>query len=300
MKTKLHPFHIVLNFLLDQSNENRNALTKWVAVTTPQERIHFLKKNVILIRFYERAQLKDPLLADAVAEEKRRIELTLKYINQIKSILKEREISFVFTKAFIHVPDMGHDIDLLIGDTSFRADRLLKERLSMRPDFNSIVNYLAGKRGYVVDGCPSELEIHHGRLGHAGEFYDYAQHVIKRANEGAPSDEDQLILRTLQRVYGHRSLRISDALNVQELLKKETLDWSYIRNKADELGVSKGFEMVTTQRQFVGNGATLALPSRWVFLAYLGVFWRQFPAVRLILLPVAYAAGRLLRIFSRR
>ena len=217
-----------------------------------------LKENVIIQRFIQKSLKKNisipGRLLNIHKEEGNRINNTIYLIKILTNLCDKYGIPYVMTKAFQHFPDMGHDIDLLVLDSSFVIDRLIKEKFEFQYRPISFSSRIAGKSGYIVSGYKSPIEIHHNRLGHFGEYHQYSKQVINRKihfslqefSTFIPSNEDQLIIQCIQRIYGHRTIRISDVFQTVNLLNVTSLDWHYIWSTVSDLGIYTAFNHYLT------------------------------------------------------
>src|SRR5439155_18427394 len=105
-------------------------------------------------------------------------------------------------------PDFGDDVDLLVLTRSTRVDGGIIEGLPASPVPRDWGERIAGAVTYRVTGCPSPLDVQHGRLGIVGEHDAFPQVLIEHARvtvvEGIefaePPPEDQLVLQGMQRV----------------------------------------------------------------------------------------------------
>ena len=213
------------------------------------------RKNVLVVRTWELLCKKGGTPGDEFArvaeEENERIGATIDLIEAVGEVCEDARIPFMFTKAFSHYPDMGHDVDLLVLDHAGDADQIIAGRIRMHPASSSLVNKVAGKTDYAVDGYPSPLEIHHGRLGQVGEHRAYAESLLQRRRPikisgittYVPRREDEVIIQVLQRVYAHRSMRLSNVIGVIQTIR-ESLDWDYIISTTQELGVFEGLRFL--------------------------------------------------------
>jgi hypothetical protein len=211
---------------------------RWRAV------VPVLRANVVLIRTAERwgGLAGADELRRAAEIERARVSGVLVVVSRLARALDDREVPYVLTKAFQHLPDMGHDVDVLLADRSSRSDRVVATALGARAVRASIVAAFAGKRSYVADGVP--IEIHHGRVGHLGEHPALARDLLARrqrvetgAGEAwAPAAEDALLLQALQRVAGHRRIRASDVLRALDL-ERGGLDEEHLAATARETGL---------------------------------------------------------------
>ena len=138
--------------------------------------------------------------------------------------------------------DMGADVDLLLLSRSANLDRVILQHLTAeaRGDLRS---RMASATVYRVAGCPSLLDIHHGRLGVLGEHTALPALLVKNRQptrvDGlrgfVPALEDQIMLQGFERVCGRRSLRLADVVFTVTTLRL-ALDWDYILGTTRELG----------------------------------------------------------------
>ena len=234
----------VLKLLLEGSRVIPEDWRRLLSVTT---------SNVVLVRCRDAfVQLNIPMqreFAAAAATEQERIRETVSLIAKLMALCTSAGIECVFTKAFQHYPDMGHDIDLFVADRSQAIDTLMKDRFDARLLPGSFANWVSGKTGYQIPGRTTPVEIHHGRLGHLGEHERFARKVVARRRQvtvqgitvWVPSVEDQLLLQGLQRIYGHLTIRLADVCASAGLLRRGDLDWDYIFATAEESGIREGF-----------------------------------------------------------
>ena len=213
-----------------------------------------IKKNVLPIRFFEKLtinqkEVQDKVFINFVESEKERIFKAVQLIEDIALLCKQQDIKYVFHKGFQHYPDMGHDIDLLVFDYSNRIDLAISKAFKVTKDKNSFTNRVASKVGYDIFGSKTSLEIHHGKMGHVGEHHKYpkilATRLIKSSSSSSevmiPSNEDQLIIAVLQRMYSHFHFRLSDILHIVDILKCD-LDWHYIETTCKQNGIYTGLK----------------------------------------------------------
>ena len=284
--------------------------TPWDAANRPTDwraLLRLARRNVVLVRVDERLQARgiraprDPW-ASAVAAERARIRSTVEVIGRLAEICGSAAVDFVLTKSFQHFPDMGHDVDLLVLDRSRRVDGLLAARLVAMPGRGSLTHRVAGKRAFVVPGCPSPVELHHGRLGLLGEYAAYPAQLVRRrqplevdgVRTWVPSPEDQLLVQALQRIYVHLSLRFSEVLSAATALRSAALDWDYLAATARAIGILDGLACYVGYVQEIHRrsaGARLEAPAVRVLAA---PRWAGSPRFRgdAYRFPVARVLGR--------
>ena len=184
----------------------------------------------------------------AVKEMRARNQRKLALINHISEQCTQSNIEFVFPKALQSYPDMPGDIDLYIAGTSLDIDRVILKGLQTKPLKRTLRNRIEGTANYMVHGCDAPLEIHHGRLGLAGEHKTYISRLIQNAVDAraegqdflVPSPEDQLVLQALQRVVQRSYLRLSDVVTTIRLLSRHELNWDYVLRTVIDLNIVYG------------------------------------------------------------
>ena len=202
--------------------------------------LEIARRNGVLARTAERLMLRDLVLpepfAEAVAHEQGRIGTTLELIHQVSRTCEAAGIEFVFPKAFQDYPDMGDDVDLLLLERSAEVDRRIIVELDAAARGRDLGGRIAGTTTYAVAGCPSPLDVQHGRLGVAGEHRTFPlvllRHRRRRLLDGTevtePPVEDQLVLQGLQRVWGRRQILLCDVVFTISAIRRGTLDWEYV------------------------------------------------------------------------
>src|SRR5436189_2422633 len=210
------------------------------------------RANRVLVRTAERlaagAIAVPERFAAAVARERRRIQATLALMQRVSRACQARHIAFLFPKAFQDYPDFGDDVDLLVLTRSTRVDGGIIEGLSASPVPRDWGERIAGAVTYRVTGCPSPLDVQHGRLGIVGEHDAFPQVLIEHARvtvvEGIefaePPPEDQLVLQGLQRVWGRLRIALCDVVFTMSTIRRGALDWDYILATARRHGALAG------------------------------------------------------------
>jgi hypothetical protein len=188
-----------------------------------------------------------PSFRDAVREESERVRLSLSAIHRVSAACEAQGVEFLFPKAFQHLPDLGADLDLLIVSETPPFDWRLLQHAGI-PVRERIANPFTRNTVYEIDGCPSLLDVQHGRLGWMGEHAAFPAMMLAKARativDGThvrvPSPEHQLILQGMQRVFGRAKLRLSDLVYTMNSLRRNALDWREILELARRLGVFEG------------------------------------------------------------
>ena len=259
------------------------------------------RQNGVLLRTAARldaASIAMPLATTAlVAEERARAASALRIVRRVSEICGDASVPFLFPKALQHLPDVGSDLDLLVGTRSSAIDALLVRELSATPVGSSLVSRVAGTATYSIPGGPP-LDIQHGRIGAVGEHEAFPVALLAgrrlRVVDGidyfVPSADDQLVLQGMQRVYGKKRIRHSDIVYTIATITNDPLDWDYIIAQARRSGILGGLGCYLSyvdqlHRELVGHpllDATIRerLPlSGWGSLIFRGGFYR-YPVAR--------------------
>lgn len=212
------------------------------------EGIAIARQNTVLLRSASRMrQLELPLSPEyhqAELLESARVANLLELVARVADICRQIGVRFMFAKAFQHLPDMGHDVDLLLIDSSPAAISTIASALKAQPGPDSFCQRLAHKKAFIVPGYHGPLEVQQGRLGHVGEHEILPELVwSRRCNAfevgvpvSVPSREDALMIQVVQRIFGHRHLRLSDMLRTASLLN-EPIDWKYMQETSKRIGI---------------------------------------------------------------
>ncbi len=214
--------------------------------------VKLAEKNRVLIRIYDRLKelgmQPDEIYQQAVNKERKRIDRAVELMAKISKVLEVVGIEFVFIKNYQHYPDMGEDIDLFVQEQTNAADSVLVGNFKVKPCKRTLLNRVAGKTQYTLEGWPFEVEIHHGRLGSMGEHTVFPKFLlqnrrvveIRGVKLWVPSQEDQFIIQVLQRVYGRFYLRISELVYAVNAILMGSFDWDYIIQTTKSIGIFDG------------------------------------------------------------
>lgn len=259
------------------------------------------RQNGILLRVagcIEAGRLTMPALVDhAVASERQRAAAALGIVRRVSEICAAHGVPFLFPKALQHHPDMGSDLDLLVGTRSTAIDDALVRELGGTAVRPNLVSRIAGTATYSIPGGPP-LDIQHGRLGAVGEHVAFPAALLAHSRpciiDGVtflvPSADDQLVLQGMQRVYGRRRIRLSDIIYTVSTITGDSLDWDYIVAQARLAGILRGLSCYVSyvdqvHLELMGYplldapvAARLSLAG-WGRLEFRGGFYR-YPVVR--------------------
>jgi hypothetical protein len=208
-------------------------------------------------------------LSDLESSESNRVGSTLRTAADLQAFCERHGTPVVFPKALQHYPDMGHDVDLWMLESASVFDPQLCRAFDATAAPRGVFDRVAGTRVYTLATCPSPLEIHHGGVGHLGEHRGYLVEVLARRRQqvadgmsiAVPSDEDQLIIQAMQRMFTHFSVRVSD-VHLTAGLVGGALDWAYIQDVCRRFGLTRALSMwVSLARQLWEDAVGRAFPA---------------------------------------
>lgn len=196
--------------------------------------------------FDQRRETPPPPIAAAFARARERLDCIVDLIARLEERCARRQVSHVFLKLAQQYPDVGRDIDVLVDGNALDAAEVLAGRASAQR--TTLRGRLAGTTECPVPECAVTVVAYHGRLGRLGQHELYARQilarrrVVKHGETGwpVPSPEDALLLRALDRVYGHPALKVRDAHWTITTIRDGNLDWDYLIDAARANGLLAG------------------------------------------------------------
>jgi len=220
-------------------------------------------------------------LEDLAQVEERQNGCALAALEKVVRALELTGHSPVVIKTLDHWPDIGSDLDLFIAASEADTVRVMRTELQAEPQPRSWGDRLAHKWNFQVPGLPQLVEIHVGCLGQTGEQDTLALHleetrVMRDAGPfhfRVPAPEEQVTLATLQRMYRHFYIRLTDLLNLTGLVRTGSLDFARLRSSAERWsiwpGVATLLKITSDYNERAGVGP-LPLPEFVVRAAHFG------------------------------
>jgi hypothetical protein len=192
--------------------------------------------------------LKLELLDELIVVEERKISVAVSNLNRVVRALDRTGHTPVVIKTLDHWPDIGSDLDLFTSATEADTVFILREELQAEVQPQSWGDRLAHKWNFRIPGLPQLVEIHVGRLGQTGEQHALPAQLEQRSSSrqiGAfefrvPAAEEQVTLATLQRMYRHFYVRLTDVLNLSRMVRENRLDFARLRNSANRWSIWPG------------------------------------------------------------
>ncbi len=195
--------------------------------------------------------------------------LTVLY--KVVSALELTGHSPIVIKTLDHWPDIGSDLDLFIAATEGDTVRVMQSELKAEPQAQSWGDRLAHKWNFRVPRLSRLVEIHVGCLGQTGEQDALPAHleeasVMRDAGPfrfRIPAPEEQVALATLQRMYRHFYIRLTDLVNLSGLVRAGELDFTRLRSSAQRWSIWPGIATllkITSEYNERTGAGTLPLP----------------------------------------
>jgi len=140
-------------------------------------------------------------------------------------------VPFVVIKSFDSLPDIGHDLDFLLPDSSgFRkAEKLLLGKMKGRPQPLTHCDKLVGKFSCFLPGFDHDFELY-PTISQLGEEHVEPSEILKGRkiervegkNVWVTSDKDRVLIRIIHAMFRHNFLKLSDIIDFETLMRNCT------------------------------------------------------------------------------
>jgi hypothetical protein len=206
--------------------------------------LRLVKRNKVLLRVANLFSFPAEAIDAAKHDAKEAFELYYR----IGGSLSERRVSYVSIKSFDSLPDIGHDVDLLVPVRSdFRkAEKLLLEDYKVRPSELTHCDKMVGKFSCFLPGYKLDFEIY-PNISQLGEKYLELDRVLNEKKaaiiEGREawfaSASDRIMIRVIHVIFRHKSVKRSDILDFLKLLN--TMSVIGLLEKVQEARICEAF-----------------------------------------------------------
>ena len=185
---------------------------------------------------------------DLAQAAQRQVGRALAALRKVVDALELTGHSPIVIKTLDHWPDIGSDLDLFIGATEADTVRVMRSELRAELQPQSWGDRLAHKWNFRIPGLPQLVEIHVGCLGQTGEQKALPAQIRETSlvrdigpfRFRVPAPEEQVTLATLQRMYRHFYIRLTDLLNLTGLVRAGRLDFARLRASAQRWSIWPG------------------------------------------------------------
>jgi hypothetical protein len=214
---------------------------------------------------------KAEVVETVLAKEQERVDACLTCLNEIVIQFEQRGHPITVMKTLDHWPDTGSDLDLLIVADDREICAVFEKEFHAIRQTPSWGDRLAHKLNFRIPGLGELVEIHVGCLGQTGEHTAFAAEVLSRRVKvtyekyslPVPIPEDKVVIATLQRMYRHYYIRLTDILNIFGLMSREMLDFERLQGIAEHASIWEGVATLLLLVQQYGvryGGRALTLP----------------------------------------
>lgn len=219
-------------------------------------------------------------VAKVVGTARTRADHALAKLSEICDAFEQAGCPVVVIKSLDHWPDLGTDLDLLTCSPEEKIISVMEKQFSASTESPSWSDRVAKKINFRVPGLPELVEVHINRLGQAGEHRKLAKRILERRviyeiagrRFWVPAPEERILLTTLQRLYRHFYLRLSDVLDTAMLVDAGGLDFDELRRAAKRCSIWPGTATllrVVSEYMHYYRGRHLQLPRRvWLASAF--------------------------------
>jgi hypothetical protein len=213
------------------------------------------------------------IVESALAKEQARLKTALASLNEIVSTFERRGHLISIIKTLDHWPDTGSDLDLLVDADDREVCQIFETTFQAIKQPPSWGDRLAHKFNFRIPGLPELIEVHIGCLGQTGEHTALAAGVLARRAKvtydkyslPVPIPEDRIVIATLQRMYRHYYIRLTDIVNVFDLMSRGLLYYGRLQSIAEPASIWEGVATLLTIVQQYGlhyGGGAVQLPYR--------------------------------------
>jgi hypothetical protein len=188
-----------------------------------------------------RSEASADLIGAALLQERDRAATAVGFLDEIVEQFERRGHPIMVMKTLDHWPDTGSDLDLLVSAPNQAVCRIFEESFSARRQPQSWGDRLASKFNFQIPGLAELVEVHLGCLGQTGEQRNLADWLFSRRvyeNFGqhsfpVPMPEDRIVIATLQRMYRHFYIRLTDIVNIFRSLADNRIDFDQLKTIAE-------------------------------------------------------------------
>ncbi len=225
------------------SRLQRMSKEEWSEFLSFAELQRVYLRTLQLLEKWNVADVVGPLqfgLHELVQIEQQQVGHALAALYKVTCALELTGHSPIVIKTLDHWPDIGGDLDLFIAATEADTVRVMQSELRAEPQPQSWGDRLAHKWNFRIPGLMRLVEIHVGCLGQTGEQEALPAHLEETSglrDAGSfrfrvPAPEEQVTLATLQRMYRHFYIRLTDLVNLTGLVRAGRLDFMRLRDSS--------------------------------------------------------------------
>jgi hypothetical protein len=215
-----------------------------LTVKDEETMLKLAKKNKVLLRAGKLIGLSSAEFDEATKDAREAFDL----YDHMSDFFTKRGVSFVAIKSFDSLPDIGHDIDLLVPSPTelLLAEKLLVNEYRVRVSGLTHCDRLLGKFSCFLPGYKHDFELY-PTISQLGEKHlDPNQVLVQRRKvrlEGhsvwMTSDSDRVLIRVIHAMFRHNFLKLSDILDFLKVI--ETASAQEVIDKVDHARIGDAF-----------------------------------------------------------
>ncbi len=192
-------------------------------------------------------------------EQEKRLKEGLKLLDTTQKVCRDMRIPYAVIKSLDALPDLGHDIDLLVGKNLGKVRDELLKRFQCYPVTLTFCDRQAGKFSTFIEGFAFDFELY-AKISQLGEEYYPEETVLQNRNHTSIDDvetylcsnEDRLLITCIHTMYRHQKIRLSD-LNIAHEAFKKDLDVQKVLQTVELAGIQRGFAVFMTVLKKTGQ-----------------------------------------------
>jgi hypothetical protein len=207
----------------------------------------------------------------ALVRERERAATSVTFLHAIVDRFEQLGHPVMVMKTLDHWPDTGSDLDLLVSAPEAAVCHIFEGNFSAQRQPRSWGDRLASKFNFRVPGLLELVEVHVGCLGQTGEQKNLADCLLTRRvyedfgehSFPVPMPEDRVVVATLQRMYRHFYIRLTDIVNIFGLLVRDRIDFDQLKSIAELGAIWPGVAtllLIVQQHGFSCGGPPVELP----------------------------------------
>jgi len=181
------------------------------------------------------------MLGVALSQERERASTAIAFLQAIVDNFEQRGHPIMVMKTLDHWPDTGSDLDLLVGAPEHVVVSIFENDFCAKRQAPSWGDRLAHKYNFRIPGLGELVEVHVGCLGQTGEQKNLASCLLSRKvyedfgrnSLPVPMPEDRIVIATLQRMYRHFYIRLTDIVNIFGLLASGRIHFDQLQSVAE-------------------------------------------------------------------
>jgi len=215
--------------------------------------VEHARANKALARILQAVQGTSPSVRkkidEARAEQDRRLREASTLLQQTQKVCLDLNVPYSVIKSLDALPDLGHDIDLLVGRNLTKVRGELMHRFQCYPVTLTFCDRQARKFSTFIEKFSFDFELY-AMISQLGEEYYPAQVVLENSRQASTpvgmtylcAKEDRFLITCIHTMYRHGKIRLSD-LNIAYEVFRTGIDLHRVLATVQYAGIQKGFAL---------------------------------------------------------